>query len=616
VYDADARTCPVDGELLLAEEARAAGDKNARTAAGRVTPRRSTPAAPAVNTAPTAGALPSLADEELSPELVAAAVRDDGLKPGSQVGEYKVNEKIGEGGMGTVYAGVHPVIGKKVAIKLLNLGLSQDPGIVQRFVQEARAVNQIGHRNIVDIFAFGALDNGRHYYVMEFLNGRNLKRRLDDEPALSYAEAFTVLIEVADALAAAHNEGIVHRDLKPDNIYLVESKTGEQTVKLLDFGIAKLLRRGEGSGQGQTRTGAPLGTPYYMSPEQCRSKNVDARTDLYAMGVIMFEVFTGKLPFPGPDYIDTVNGHLSHPPPLPSDFADVPVELEALMLSCLEKDPDKRPQTAVELRNSLRQVAQSAGVQVVPLSSGPHAQVPGTPSQPVRRVTPRSHPTLPSAPFRRVTPAPRPASSFPTAVLIGVAVLGLLGGGVAWFVRTPKSAAVQAPAAADTIELAMTTDPAGATVLLNGRRQATLTPATYRVPRSAEIAVRVELAGYQPHDELVQVAAGETSHAATIKLQPLSGELRVHSNARDAQFKLDGNAVAGVDGALELKAVPAGAHKLRVEAKGFDPREEEIKLDPGQKLALEWTLTAAGKHRTPKPGALPDAPNMDFKAPK
>ncbi|MCU1277446.1 MAG: pkn9, partial [bacterium] len=321
------------------------------TQAGRVAPaRRATPGA-------AASGFPKLDDEPERDRLDAPV--DDVLAPGAQIGEYVLTEKIGEGGMGVVWGGVHPVIGKRVAIKLLNPGLSQDATIVQRFLQEARAVNQIGHRNIVDIFAFGQLPSGRHYFVMEYLKGDSLKTRLSQEPPLSQATACTVLAEVADALAAAHAQEIVHRDLKPDNIFLCESD-GPPLVKLLDFGIAKLLRRVD-DGLGQTRTGSPIGTPYYMSPEQCRSKGVDGRTDLYAMGVIMFEIFTGKLPFAGASYIDTVNAHIGSTPPLPTDFAPLPVALESMILRCLEKDPDHRPQHADELRTFLRDLATTIG---------------------------------------------------------------------------------------------------------------------------------------------------------------------------------------------------------------------------------------------------------------
>ena len=553
-----------------------------------------------------------------SAPMVAPAL--DALRPGAAVGEYVLTDKLGEGGMGVVWAGVHPVIGKKVAIKLLNPGLSQDPTIVQRFLQEARAVNQIGHRNIVDIFAFGQLPSGRHYFVMEHLKGVSLKQRLEREPPLSRHDGYVVLAEVADALAAAHAQGIVHRDLKPDNIFLCEDlgDGAAPRVKLLDFGIAKLLRRSD-EGMGQTRTGAPIGTPYYMSPEQCRSKGVDARTDLYAMGVIIFEMFTGRLPFAGADYIDTVNAHLSAPPPLPTDFADLPVDLEALILGCLEKDPDRRPQRAEELSATLRQLEASAGDERLPtlvrnpaLFSTSPAYTPGGTAHP--------NPTLPSAPFRRVTPPPaglptRPAGrSSLTAVAGAVAVAALaLVAAAAWrSSQRPRGAPVATEVALD-----VSSDPPGAIVLIDGRAQSQPAPGRFGVPRAHEVVVRMEKPGYRPHDELVHLDDGANSKTVVAHLEPLPGLLRAKASARDTAWTLDGAAV-GVGAALSLHQLAAGPHRLRAEAKGFEPREELVRLDPGATTAVEWELQPSARRRrgATRPSAVPDAPNLDFKAPR
>ncbi len=171
------------------------------------------------------------------------AVSSD-LEAGTEVGEYRITGKLGQGGMGSVFAGVQPVVGKKVAIKVLAKELANDVSMVQRFVQEARAANRIGHPNIIDIFSFGQLPDGRHYYVMELVDGKSLTDILK-ERRLAFGEAGRLLGQVCSALAAAHAEGIVHRDLKPDNIYVALPKHSEPFVKLLDFGIAKLFASGE-----------------------------------------------------------------------------------------------------------------------------------------------------------------------------------------------------------------------------------------------------------------------------------------------------------------------------------------------------------------------------------
>ncbi|HEY2370292.1 MAG TPA: serine/threonine-protein kinase, partial [Polyangiaceae bacterium] len=197
---------------------------------------------------------------------VAFGGTDADLKPGDAVGEYRIEAKLGVGGFGTVYRAEHPVIGKKVAIKVLAREFSAKPEISARFIDEARAANQIHHKGIVDIFAFGTLADGRHYFVMELLEGSSLEDHLRAHGPMAPHEALTILRGVARAVDAAHASGIAHRDLKPDNVFLVRSEEGVQT-KLLDFGIAKLL--GNRSGQ-KTQTGTPIGTPHYMSPEQAR----------------------------------------------------------------------------------------------------------------------------------------------------------------------------------------------------------------------------------------------------------------------------------------------------------------------------------------------------------
>ena len=210
---------------------------------------------------------------------------------GTQVGEYVIERQIGEGGMGVIFSAVHPVIGKQVAIKVLNSDLAASRDIVMRFIQEAKSVNQIRHRNIVDIFSFGTLEDGRHYFAMELLEGESMAARLKRGP-MTPKEALPIWIQTASAIEAAHAKGIVHRDLKPDNIFLCPSPDGA-FVKVLDFGIAKLLGDTP-TGMTKTSTGVPIGTPSYMSPEQASgAATIDHRTDLYAFGIILYETIAG-----------------------------------------------------------------------------------------------------------------------------------------------------------------------------------------------------------------------------------------------------------------------------------------------------------------------------------
>jgi serine/threonine-protein kinase len=276
------------------------------------------------------------------------------LAPGQMVGEYQVERLLGEGGMGRVYAAIHPLIAKRAAIKVLRPELSHDPATVERFVREARSVNQIGHPNIVDIFAFGTLPDARHYFVMEWLQGESLATRLARGP-LPLALAVDVLDAIASALAAAHAAGIVHRDLKPDNVFLVGAAP---IVKLLDFGIAKLL--GTDAGIDQTATGALIGTPAYMSPEQARGELVDTRSDLYALGTLAFEVLTGEMVFQANSAAEIVARHLFEPARHVRELRPVvPGALDALITALLAKEMTARPSLA-EVRATLARVRAEA----------------------------------------------------------------------------------------------------------------------------------------------------------------------------------------------------------------------------------------------------------------
>ena len=262
------------------------------------------------------------------------------LQEGSPVGEYVIQSQIGEGAMGTVYTAVHPVIGKTVAIKVLKPELCANQASIERFIQEAHAVNRIGHPNIVDVFALSELPDGRAYFVMEWLRGEDLKARLARGP-VTVADACEILDGIARALLAAHAKDIVHRDLKPDNVFLHQVDNGPMMVKLLDFGIAKLLR--SSMKMEKTQTGNMLGTPRYVSPEQARGIDIDHRADIYSLGVIAYEMLAGRPPFQGETAMDLVVKHLSEPAPPLSQFARVPKALEKCVMRMLEKNPANRP---------------------------------------------------------------------------------------------------------------------------------------------------------------------------------------------------------------------------------------------------------------------------------
>ncbi len=265
---------------------------------------------------------------------------------GQTVGNYLVTQKLGEGGMGSVYLAEHPTIGKKVALKVLHSEFCQNEEVANRFITEAKAVNAIGHPNIVDIVDYGVIQAGQRdrlvYFIMEYLSGITLSQVIRTQSPLPPERALTIALQVGDALAASHRCGIVHRDLKPDNIILLQRGRESDFVKLLDFGIAKLTG-GDGLSSHRTRTGLVLGTPAYMSPEQCEGKaNVDHRTDIYALGICLYEMLVGRVPFIGEGYGEILVQHLTARPIEPSRYRMMSPHVEMVVLKALEKRPEMR----------------------------------------------------------------------------------------------------------------------------------------------------------------------------------------------------------------------------------------------------------------------------------
>lgn len=387
-------------------------------------------------------------------------------------GKYRIVRLLGEGGMGAVYEGENIRIHRKVAIKVLHAGVAEQSEAVARFEREAQAAGRIGSEHIVEVLDLGTLPNGERYLVMEFLEGESLSSRIRDRGRLTPQELSPIAHQLLEGLAAAHAAGIIHRDLKPDNVWLMRSKSNRpEFVKLLDFGISKFNQLSGDSGFSMTRTGAVMGTPYYMAPEQAKgSRDMDHRVDIYAAGVILYEALTGQVPFNA----DTFNELLfkivlEQPRPIEQLAPDVDPGFCAIVNKAMARDPAHRFSSAQEFQAALSQWAAGYGPQlaaalaVQPSAPGavPPPALPGAlgTATPSYGSVPGINPNTPISGTNTGTPgtwsqsgtysgaaAPKKSQAGLVAALSLIGVLLLGGGGYALFTiaRSSEAAASEA----------------------------------------------------------------------------------------------------------------------------------------------------------------------------
>lgn len=336
-------------------------------------------------------------------------------------GKYQLLEILGEGGMGVVYLAEHTLIEKRLALKVLRAEYSSKPEVVTRFQQEAISASRIKHPNVLDVFDFGKLEDGSFFLAMEYLRGRDLSAELAESTTIAPERAIRIALQMTRALAAAHSRGVVHRDLKPENVFLNQTEDGDEVVKIVDFGIAQLKGKDDEKAGGErkrrlTRTGMIFGTPEYMSPEQAAGRSVDLRSDIYGVGVMLYEMFTGAVPFTGSSFMAVLSAHLTQPIPPMRHFCpelDISPELEQTVMRALEKDPDARFQSMRELASGLQSAPE--GRQASPLGGMlPLPEVNISSFRPARGPSPATTPDFgrsPPLPFDLVS---REAISEPT----------------------------------------------------------------------------------------------------------------------------------------------------------------------------------------------------------
>ncbi len=471
---------------------------------------------------------------------------------GATIGNYVVRHKLGEGGMGAVYLAEHPTIGKRVALKVLHGEFAMRADVVTRFFHEAKAVNDIQHPNIVDIIDFGEVPAGvltrerLVYFIMEFLGGTSLTEVIRSEAPLAPERALAIALQIADALSASHRCGIVHRDLKPDNVMLVQRGREREFVKLLDFGIAKLTGD-QGGSQHRTRAGTVMGTPFYMSPEQCEGRgNVDHRTDVYALGIVLYEMLAGRVPFAGDGFGEVLVQHMTQPPP-PFPVA-VPPAIEQLVARALAKHPEARFASMDEMMQAM---GASPALPISAIAAMQPTLMPRTlPPQTAAATTTLGGAAGQAMEATRIAvePTVRPRKRGKAGLVAGAAVVAAAIAGAALFATQGKEASSEGPssspaaagehdvlptappptepppteppptepppttevAPAQTVTIHVTSRPSGARVLLDGVELGTTPYDLVRDRADSEVTLVIEAEGHEPERHAVSLAGPAT----------------------------------------------------------------------------------------------------------
>jgi len=546
-------------------------------------------------------------------------------------GRYRIVRKLGEGGMGEVFAAEHVHIEKRFAIKLLRPEIVSNAEAVTRFRQEARSSSSIGHRNIIAIEDFGQLADGRIYMCMELLNGAALNDMITQPMGVD--RLLNILIQTGHGLAAAHGKGIIHRDMKPENVFVTIGPNGEDVPKLLDFGIAKVS--GNDGQNHLTRTGTIFGTPFYMAPEQALGNPVDARTDIYAVGVIMYECFSGTLPFQGDSFMGILTQHITmEPEPVTQRAAkagrQLPPGLAEVITCCMQKNPAQRFQTMDDLVNALVQIyrgvvgpGMSTYMEAFPVLPSAAHQVQPTPTPrpltgPVQIGNPGARnvaPTHPSGSAPMVATAgsgPYPGIGYgaPPKSRLGliIAILAVLavGGGVAAYVvvsgqrgggggsgsggeiaSNRGSSGVDAPRDAAVV-IAMVADAAAGSAGIAGSGGSGTNP-----------EVAIDAGAVIPSTGSDQAGSGSDHSGSGSAVLPSADDFQVLLTARNVtRFEVYEDGVKLFDGPEELGVPKGKTRTIVVKAAGYKDKKLIV---PATKRHVEFVLARIPSIPVPVP---------------
>jgi serine/threonine-protein kinase len=525
----------------------------------------------------------------------------------TKAGRYQIVSELGRGSMGVVYRGYDPVIGRTVAIKTMlvgNLTPAEFEEYKARFQREAQSAGALNHPNIVTVYDFGE-DTGVLYLAMELLEGKSLQRLVEEQGVLPVETIVPIFTQVCSALDHAHRNKIVHRDIKPANIMIVDSGL----VKVTDFGIAKVMS------SGMTQAGQILGTPNYMSPEQVKGRPVDGRSDIFSLGVILYELVTGEKPFGGQN-ITTVIYKIINENPIPPRELDATIHpgLSYVIQKALAKSPEERYQTCRELAEDLKNYKNLGGtaapdatviVRTPPISMQP-VNVPAREATPPPPPAPATRPAAQPAPRHAAPPPPRPyvplqPSPSRTALWVVLALLlvGGLGGAYYYYQQAlvPKTG-----------HLMVNANVPDATISLDGRTEPSwVAPFGFSDLTPGPHSVLVSKEGYESARQVVEVKAGETlsvrAELKPIEAAPDVGGLTVAANIQGAQISLDGHSDPTWVTPYVFTELAAGEHALVISKDGYQAYEQMVTVAAGETASVKAELAAARGAAPARPAA-------------